>query len=109
VALQSGEMAADAVDEALTAGDYSAARFTQYGEELCRGIEAMRRLVYAFYDRNFSFGRFVRKYPQFNGDITDCLIGNLFMDFDPMFKAVEDFAKVPPPLSHGAPLLVAAG
>jgi flavin-dependent dehydrogenase len=107
VALQSGEMAADVVDQALTEGDYSAGRFENYGAELCRGIEAMRRLVYSFYDHNFSFGKFVKKYPHLVGDLTDCLIGNLFIDFDPLFKAVEDFARVPAPLTHGAPLAAA--
>jgi flavin-dependent dehydrogenase len=107
VALRSGEMAADAVDEALSEGNYSAARFQNYGAEICRGIEAMRRLVYSFYDHAFSFGAFVKKYPHLNGDLTDCLIGNLFMDFDPLFQAVADFAKVPPPLSHGLPVAVA--
>jgi len=29
------------------------------------------------------------------------------MDFDPLFAAVADFAKVPPPLSHGLPLAAA--
>jgi flavin-dependent dehydrogenase len=108
VALRSGEMAADAVDAALTDGDYSAARFAPYGAELCRGIEAMRRLVYSFYDHEFSFRKFVDRYPNLVGDLTDCLIGNLFIDFDPLFAAVADFAEVPAPLSHGAPL-VAAG
>jgi flavin-dependent dehydrogenase len=105
VALCSGERAADAVDQALNDGDYSAARFAPYGADICRGIEAMRRLVYAFYDHAFSFGAFVKKYPHLTGDLTDCLIGNLFMDFDPLFDAVSDFAKVPKALSHGSPLV----
>jgi flavin-dependent dehydrogenase len=108
VALRSGELAADFVDEALTMGDYSAARFTKYGAEMCRGIEAMRRLVYTFYDHAFSFRLFVDRYPDLVGDLTDCLIGNLFIDFEPLFKAVAEFAKVPPPLSHGLPLVEAA-
>jgi len=108
VALCSGERAADAVDQALTDRDYSAQRFTQYGIDMCRGIEGMRRLVYSFYDQAFSFGAFVKKYPHLNGDLTDCLIGNLFMDFDPLFTAVAEFARVPPPLSHGLPLPAAA-
>ena len=107
LALCSGERAADAVDQALTDGDYSAARFTAYGADMCRGIEGMRRLVYAFYDHAFSFRDFVRKYPDLTGDLTDCLIGNLFMDFDPLFAAVSDFARVPAALSHGLPLAVA--
>lgn len=101
LALRSGEMAADAVHAALEAGDVSAERFADYGEKLCVGIEAMRRLVYAFYDQSFSFGKLLRKYPQFQGDITDCLIGNLWSNFDPLFEAVAEFAQVPPPLSHG--------
>jgi flavin-dependent dehydrogenase len=107
VALRSGEMAADYVDAALTAGDVSASRFTQYGVDLCRGIEAMRRLVYAFYDHNFHFSQFFKQYPNYRGDITDCLMGNLFMDFDPLFKAVAEFAQVPEALSHGKPLAAA--
>src|SRR6185503_15166693 len=105
VALCSGERAADAVDAALTDRDYSAGRFLQYGEDMCRGIEGMRRLVYTFYDNAFNFGAFVRKYPHLNGDLTDCLIGHLFKDFDPLFAAVADFAKVPPPLQHGKPYI----
>ena len=108
IALCSGERAADAVDQALKGGDYSACRFTSYGADMCRGIEAMRRLVYSFYDHAFSFRAFINKYPHLTGDITDCLIGNLFMDFDPLFAAVADFAQVPAPLSHGLPLAATA-
>jgi flavin-dependent dehydrogenase len=107
LALRSGEMAADEVDKALDDGDFSAARFAAYGAELCRGIEAMRRLVYAFYDQAFSFRVFVNECPHLKGDLTDCLIGNLFLNFDPLFEAVARFAGVPAPLSHGAPLVEA--
>jgi flavin-dependent dehydrogenase len=105
LALRSGEMAGDAADAALTSGDFSAAQFAAYGAELCKGIEAMRKLVYAFYDHAFSFRVFLKHYPDLHGDMTDCLIGNLFRDFDPLFSAVAQFAKVPEPLSHGKPLV----
>jgi flavin-dependent dehydrogenase len=105
LALRSGELAADSVDAALAAGDCSAARFTDYGAQLCQGIEAMRRLVYTFYDHEFSFRRFVECYPHLHGDLTDCLIGNLFRDFNPLFEAVAQFAAIPQPLAHGTPLL----
>lgn len=108
IALRSGELAADYVDQALTDGDYSAGRFTSYGEETIRGIEGMRRLVYTFYDHAFSFRVFVKEYPHLAGDLTDCLIGNLQVDFGPLFTAVETFAKVPPALTHGLPLVEAA-
>ncbi len=101
LALRSGEMAADAVDAALTAGDTSAARFAEYGEQLCRGIEAMRKLVYAFYDQTFNFGDLLRKYPDLRGDLTDCLIGHVFRDFGSLFEAVGEFAALPAVLEHG--------
>ena len=53
----------------------------------------MRRLVYAFYDHGFSFREFVDRYPHLAGDLTDCLIGNLFIDFEPLYKAVAEFAR----------------
>jgi flavin-dependent dehydrogenase len=101
LALKSGEMAADAVEAALAAGDTSAARFAAYGEKLCAGIEAMRKLVYAFYDVNFSFARFFKEHPDAKADVTDCLIGHLFRDFDPLFEKIAHFARVPEPLTYG--------
>lgn len=102
LALKSGEMAADAVDAALTEGDTSAARFAAYGEELCRGIENMRKLVYAFYDPNFSFGRMLKAYPEQKGRLTDSLIGDLFTsDFEGLHAAMKEFVMLPEELEHG--------
>jgi len=53
--LRSGELAGDAGDAAITAGDVSASRFADYGAQFCQSIEAMRKLVYAFYNQEFSF------------------------------------------------------
>jgi flavin-dependent dehydrogenase len=104
LALRSGEMAGDAVHQALLEGDVSAERFTAYGDQLREGIEAMRNLVYAFYDHNFSFRELFTAYPEVRGDLTDCLIGNLFRDFEPLFQRVGQFAQLPAPLPHGRPL-----
>ena len=101
LALHSGVAAADAIDEALVAGDTSAARFAEYGEQMCRAVEAMRRLVYAFYDTDFSFRELFKKYPELRADVTDCLIGNLYKDFDPLWSAMSEFADLPEPLKHG--------
>src|ERR1700678_4666219 len=49
LALYSGEMGANFADACLTDNDFSAARFIKYGTELCKSIESMRALVYAFY------------------------------------------------------------
>ena len=79
LALKGGELAADAVVDALAAGDTSAQRLGKWGPAFCEGMDRMRRLVCEYYD-GFSFGRFVQKYPQFKGHLTDLLIGNLFND-----------------------------
>ncbi len=102
-ALNGGILAGDAVEAALAANDTSAERFTEYGERICRGIEAMRRLVHAFYDRTFNFGQFMKANPQFHGDVTDCLIGNLERDFSALFAAMSADADIPEPLTHGRP------
>ena len=106
LALRSGELAADAADAALKDRDFSASRFAEYGAEFCKRIESMRRLVYAFYDHEFSFREFLKKYPHLKGDVTDCLIGNWLKDFDPMYEAMHEFAgNIPEPLPHGKPLI----
>ncbi len=101
LALKSGAMAADVIDESLTAGDFSASRFDGYGAKLCDGIEAMRKIVYAFYDENFSFADVIRKYPHLRADLTDCLIGDVDKDLGELFEAVEEFAQIPAELGHG--------
>ena len=106
LALRSGELAADAVDAALTTGDVSASRFAEYGAQFCQSIEAMRKLVYAFYNQEFSFREFITEFPSLKGDLTDCLMGNLSRDFQPLFDAVAKFAAVPEPLPYGKPLSV---
>jgi flavin-dependent dehydrogenase len=105
LALRSGELAGEAADAALAAHDFSAAQFSEYGAQLCQGIEAMRKLVYAFYDNEFNFRDFINAYPQLRGDLTDCLIGHLFRDFTPLFEGLAKFAKLPEPLIHGKPLI----
>jgi flavin-dependent dehydrogenase len=103
LALKSGIMAADEVHEALIAKDFSPARFEKYGATLRQGIENMRKLVYAFYDQNFSFRKLTDKYPDLAGDVTDCLSGDVNKDFTKLFTAVAEFAAVPDPLPYGAP------
>ena len=103
LALTGGELAADAVEAALTAGDVSAERFTAYGQTVCENIEAMRKLVYSFYDSEFNFRSFFKKYPQMRGDVTDILIGRTDRSYDALFTAMGEFADLPEPLSYGTP------
>jgi flavin-dependent dehydrogenase len=101
LALKSGEMAADAIHSALVAGDVSAQAFSGYGVALCEHIEKMRKLVYAFYEENFSFAGLVKVHPEVRGDLTDCLIGNLDRDFTALQAAMADIASIPPDLTYG--------
>ena len=80
-------------------------RFVEYGRTLRRGIENMRKLVYAFYDLNFSFGDLTKKYPEAVGPVTDCLSGEVDKDFDQLWKWVSEFAPLPPELDLGEPLV----
>ncbi len=106
-ALHTGVLVGDAVHGALRAGDVSASRFEEYGRQFCLGHEAMRRLVYTFYDPAFSFGGFLKARPDLRVDLTDCLIGNVYKDLEPLFEAVSKFARIPAPLEHGRPLVEA--
>jgi flavin-dependent dehydrogenase len=103
-ALKSGVMAADEVHQALVARDFSPARFANYGAVLRQGIENMRKLVYAFYDPNFSFRALTDRHPELAADVTDCLSGDVNKDFTRLFAAVAEFAEVPEALPYGAPL-----
>lgn len=104
LALVGGEMAGRAASEAITSGDVSAEQFAPYGEKLCLKIEAMRKLVYAFYSQNFTFRDVVQKDPSLHADLTDLLIGNTDKDFTRLFDAVSEFVDLPDPLAYGRPL-----
>jgi flavin-dependent dehydrogenase len=102
LALTTGSLGADAVADALEANDVSAERFLSYGERVCKGIEWMRKLVYAFYDENFSFKDVAMKYAEVRRDLTDCLIGDLIdKDYGQLFDRVSEFAELPEDLPHG--------
>ena len=105
LALKSGVMAADAVHEALLAHEVSPERFTAYAATLRQGIENMRKLVYAFYDPNFSFRALTDKYPDLAGEVTDCLSGDVNQDFSRLWAAIQEFAPLPEPLLLGLPLV----
>lgn len=89
LALKSGELAADALHEAIRADDCSAARLGAWGERFYDGVQAIRKMVYAFYSPGFSFGQFVRAHPECKNNVTEVLIGDVFRPevhrlFDPM-------------------------
>ncbi|HYE16964.1 MAG TPA: NAD(P)/FAD-dependent oxidoreductase [Tepidisphaeraceae bacterium] len=108
LALKSGEMAADAINKAFEAGDFSAQQLSSWGDGLAGGMQLIRKLVYAFYTKDFSFGKFMREYPHLQKNLVDLLIGNVFYEgvdeiFGPMAKSVE----LPEPMPLERPRAVA--
>jgi hypothetical protein len=89
---------------ACAAGDYTAARFSQYSATMRQAIENMRRLVYAFYDPAFSFRDLTDKHPGLAGAVTDCLSGDVNKDFSELFEAIGEITESPEPLPYGVPL-----
>ena len=113
LALKSGELAADAIVDGLKTGDLSGAQLGRWGAMFNEGVDRMRRLVCEYYD-GFSFGRFVRTYPELRGTVTDLLIGDLFTDrvdkvWGPMESLYPPGKKPIPPWHAGLAPDVAHG
>ena len=104
LALKSGVLAGEAVHEALAANDVSPQRFANYAELMRQGIDNMRKLVYAFYNPNFSFKDVVMKYPEAGDEITDCLSGDVNKDYSSLWAKIREFAPIPDELPYGVPL-----
>jgi flavin-dependent dehydrogenase len=102
LALKSGVMLADEIDYALKAKDFSAKSFHKYGKMMQSSIETMRKIVYAFYDENFSFGDLAKRGEHLRAALTDCLIGNVDdNEFRELFDAMSDLADLPEEIKHG--------
>lgn len=98
LALKGGEFVADAVHEALLSGETTGQKLGKWKQEYTAGVENFRKLVYAFYTPGFSFGSFLRDYPQFKSNLVDILIGAVFKpEHDAMFAAM---GKVVPPFEE---------
>jgi geranylgeranyl reductase family protein len=105
LALKMAELAADAIHDAFKHQDFSAERLGQFQTKLDRGIESMRKLVYAFYTEGFSFSQFLKKYPDERVNIINLLIGDVFREnVDNLYGPMSEFAEIPPPLYEQIPL-----
>lgn len=96
LALKSGEFAADAIHEALTEGDVSGERLGAFAPKLAAGMHLIRQLVYAFYDRGFSFAKFVGAHPQYEDHLVRLLIGDVFNDeVGEIFTVMRNWTNLP--------------
>ena len=96
LALKSGEMAADAIVEAFEKNDFSGRQLGKFGSEYVSGMEAIRKLVYAFYTKKFSFAKFLKRFPDCRDEIVNILIGNVFRDeVNGIFKPMAEMCELP--------------
>ncbi len=108
LALRMGELAAEAVEQALIAGDVSGERYADYGATVAAGVSAIRALVYAYYAPDFTFSQLIKRDPASRVDISDLLIGNFFRDYDPFYTLVGEVTRGLPRGSFAMPPWIAA-
>ena len=96
LALKSGELAADSIIEGFEINDFSAAQLGKHGPEFMEGIDALRKLVYAFYAPSFSIAEFLKQFPEHQEDLVHLLIGNIYKHpVDGLLKAMDEYHKLP--------------
>lgn len=96
LALKSGEMAGDAIVEALAADDLSGERLSRFGPRLVEGMDAMKKLVYAYYDKDFSIAEFLKRYPHCRRDLINLLIGNVYREpLGDIFECMATMTDLP--------------
>ena len=99
LALKTGEWAADAVHEALSAGEVTGARLGVFAPGLLRGMHLIRQLIHAFYDPSFSFKEFHKLHPEYRDHIVRILIGDVFNDeVGQVFDVMRQWISLPEPV-----------
>ena len=78
LALKSGLMAGEAVAEGLHTGDTSPKQLGRWTREYDEGVKWIRKLVRVFYTKEFSFGSFMKSFPEHGQNVTNLLIGRVF-------------------------------
>ena len=103
LALKSGVWAAEAVADGLRRNDVSARILGRWTDQYERGVELIRKLVRAFYTREFSFGDFMRAFPHHGPNLTNLLMGRvfdgnpgqIFDDMDPWIERLKQKSDMP--------------
>ncbi len=96
LALKGAEYTADSILDAFDHGELSATRLGQHGDEFLAGVEAMRKLVYAYYSEEFNFAKFLGKYPDLKDDLVNLLIGNVYRkNVSRLLESMEEFCPLP--------------
>ena len=110
LALKGGEMAADAILDSLERGDLSGERLGRFGLEFTEGMEALRRLVYAYYAEGFSFAKFLKAHPHCRRDIIMLLTGNVYREpLGDLFERLGEMVDLPAAAPFDPPTVAAGG
>ena len=93
-ALEMGVRAGDAVAEGLRTNNLGKEQLSSWCGEFKEGAKLIRKLVHAFYTKEFSIGRFMKEHPEHRGRVTNLLIGRIFDEgtgkvFDDMDASIE--------------------
>lgn len=89
-ALVMADKASTAIVDGVKNNNVSAEQLGSWCEEFKSGAQWIRKLVEAFYSKEFSFGNFMAKHPELQGNLTDLLIGRIFYDgAGNLFEALE--------------------
>ncbi|NKB89607.1 MAG: FAD-dependent oxidoreductase [Acidobacteria bacterium] len=96
LAMKGGEFAADSILAALDSDDVSGVRLGAHAEEYAEGVEAMRKLVYAYYAPEFNFAKFLEQYPDVKDELVNLLIGNVYRkSVTRLLESMEQFCELP--------------
>ena len=96
LALKGAEYAASSILDAFEHAELSAERLGQHGDEFLEGMEAMRKLVYAYYSDKFNFGEFLAEYPGVKDDLVNLLIGNIYRkNVRRLLESMEKYCALP--------------
>jgi hypothetical protein len=80
----------------LANDDLSGAQLGKWGDQLAGGMSVVRKLVYAFYTKDFSFGRFVKMFPEKKDDVVAILVGDVFRpEVHGVFEPMKTMAPIP--------------
>lgn len=97
LAFKSAELAAESIIEALQKNDVSGEQLGKWAKGYDEGVRWIRKLVDAFYTQEFSFGEFMKVFPDHRGNLTDLLVGKVFAgepgkifdDMDPWIESIR--------------------
>ncbi|MGH9868960.1 MAG: NAD(P)/FAD-dependent oxidoreductase [Candidatus Polarisedimenticolia bacterium] len=96
LALKGAEMASASIEDAFQSGDFSAARLGRHGHDFVAGMEAIRRLVHAFYAPGFHFREFLQRFPECREALTHVLIGNVYRhSVGPLYEKMDQMLDLP--------------